>query len=47
MSDTSSDIEGVRRVVEMIASESRVTATAIQTVGEKGYDGFLIALVTS
>src|SRR6476469_7030780 len=47
VSDTSSDIEGVRRVVEMIASESRVTATAIQTVGEKGYDGFLIALVTS
>jgi len=46
-SDTSSDIEGVRRVVDLIASESRVTSTAIQTVGEKGYDGFLIALVTS
>jgi predicted O-methyltransferase YrrM len=38
---------GVRRVVEMIANEPRVTATAIQTVGEKGYDGLLIALVTA
>jgi predicted O-methyltransferase YrrM len=45
-SDTGSDIEGVRRVVEMVANEPRVTATAMQTVGEKGYDGFLIALVT-
>jgi predicted O-methyltransferase YrrM len=44
--DTESDIMGVRRVVDMIADEPRVTATAIQTVGEKGYDGFLIALVT-
>jgi predicted O-methyltransferase YrrM len=46
-SDADSDIIGVRRVVDMIANEPRVTATAIQTVGEKGYDGFLIALVTS
>jgi predicted O-methyltransferase YrrM len=44
-SDRNSDIQGVRRVVEMVANEPRVTATAIQTVGEKGYDGFLIALV--
>lgn len=46
-SDTELDIMGVRRVVERIANEPRVTATAIQTVGEKGYDGFLIALVTA
>jgi predicted O-methyltransferase YrrM len=45
-SDADSDIIGVRRVVDMIANEPWVTATAIQTVGEKGYDGFLIALVT-
>ena len=45
--DIEPDIMGVRRVVEMIANEPRVTATAIQTVGEKGYDGFLIALVTA
>jgi predicted O-methyltransferase YrrM len=36
---------GVRRLHELIASEPRVTATAIQTVGAKGYDGFTIALV--
>lgn len=39
-------IQGVRRFTEMAAAEPRVTATAIQTVGSKGYDGFAIALVT-
>jgi predicted O-methyltransferase YrrM len=38
-------ILGVRRLNEMIAAESRVSATAIQTVGSKGYDGFAIVLV--
>jgi predicted O-methyltransferase YrrM len=47
LSESEPDIMGVRRVVDMIANEPRVTATAIQTVGEKGYDGFLIALVTA
>jgi hypothetical protein len=28
----------------MMAAEKRVTATAIQTVGSKGYDGFAIAI---
>lgn len=37
---------GVRRLNERIAAEPRVTATAIQTVGSKGYDGFTIAVVT-
>ncbi len=41
-----SSIAGVRRVHDEIAAESRVVATAIQTVGMKGYDGFTIALVT-
>ncbi len=36
---------GVRRFYEMLAAEPRVSATAIQTVGSKGYDGFAIALV--
>ncbi len=40
-------VQGVRRFLERIAAEPRVTATAIQTVGNKGYDGFAIALVTS
>jgi predicted O-methyltransferase YrrM len=39
------DIRGVRRFMEMLAKEKRVSATAIQTVGSKGYDGFAIALV--
>lgn len=34
-----------RRLHELLAEEPRVTATTIQTVGEKGYDGFLLALV--
>lgn len=37
---------GVRRLNELIAAERRVSATAIQTVGTKGYDGFAVALVT-
>jgi predicted O-methyltransferase YrrM len=40
------NVEGVRRMNEEIAAEQRVSATAIQTVGSKGYDGFLLALVT-
>jgi predicted O-methyltransferase YrrM len=38
-------VDGVRRVVELIGAEPRVTATAIQTVGAKGYDGFILATV--
>ena len=40
-------VQGVRRFMELIAAEPRVMATAIQTVGSKGYDGFAIVLVTS
>ena len=40
-----SNVQGVRRFYEMLAAEPRVSATAIQTVGSKGYDGFAIALV--
>jgi predicted O-methyltransferase YrrM len=39
-------VQGVRRLHELLAAEPRVCATAIQTVGSKGYDGFAIALVT-
>jgi predicted O-methyltransferase YrrM len=38
-------IRGVRRFFEMLAAERRVSATAIQTVGSKGYDGFALAIV--
>ena len=40
-------VEGSRRVTELVAAEPRVDATALQTVGAKGYDGFIIALVVS
>jgi len=38
-------VQGVRRFMEMLSKETRVTATAMQTVGGKGYDGFAIARV--
>jgi predicted O-methyltransferase YrrM len=38
-------VRGVRRFIEALAAESRVTATVIQTVGRKGYDGFALAVV--
>ncbi len=38
-------VQGVRRFNQLLANEPRVRATAIQTVGSKGYDGFAIALV--
>jgi len=43
---TDPSVRGVRRLHEMLAWEPRVTATTIQTVGGKGYDGFTLALVT-
>lgn len=39
-------VQGVRRFVARAAAEPRVVATALQTVGSKGYDGFAIMLVT-
>lgn len=37
---------GVRRLMERMRDERRISATALQSVGSKGYDGFAIALVT-
>jgi len=37
----------MRQAMAVLAAEPRVTATVIQTVGSKGYDGFAIALVTA
>ncbi len=39
------NVQGVRRFIEVMAAEPRVSATAIQTVGSKGYDGFALAVV--
>ncbi|QEH32727.1 Putative O-methyltransferase/MSMEI_4947 [Aquisphaera giovannonii] len=42
---TAEDVLGVRRFLEMVAADPRVRASALQTVGNKGYDGFALALV--
>jgi predicted O-methyltransferase YrrM len=39
-------IQGVRRFLDMVAAEPRLDATAIQTVGSKGWDGFVLAVVS-
>jgi predicted O-methyltransferase YrrM len=39
------DIQGVRRFTELVAAEPRLSATVLQTVGSKGYDGFAVAVV--
>ncbi len=41
----SADVQGVRRFIEALAAEPRASATVIQTVGSKGYDGFALAVV--
>ncbi|WP_339321620.1 O-methyltransferase [Paenibacillus sp. FSL W8-0194] len=38
-------VRGVRTFFDMIAGDPRISATAIQTVGSKGYDGFMIGIV--
>ena len=42
---TDPDILGIRRLMDLLPHEARVDATAVQTVGSKGYDGFLLARV--
>ena len=39
------DVVGIRAAIELIASHPRLSGTAIQTVGSKGYDGFALARV--
>lgn len=46
--DASSDdanVKGVRKLRDALANEKRVTATVLQTVGYKGYDGLVVATV--
>jgi predicted O-methyltransferase YrrM len=42
---TDANVVGTRTLLESIGRDRRVSATAIQTVGSKGYDGFALALV--
>lgn len=46
-SSTDKDVQGARQLFELLANEPRLSSTAIQTVGVKGYDGFAFALVTA
>jgi predicted O-methyltransferase YrrM len=39
------DVRGIQQFFDSLAEDSRVSVTAIQTVGSKGYDGFALALV--
>jgi predicted O-methyltransferase YrrM len=41
------DVQGVRRFLDLLSSDPRVSATAIQTVGSKGYDGLALAVMTA
>jgi predicted O-methyltransferase YrrM len=38
-------IQGIRSFLDLAAGERRVEATAVQTVGSKGYDGFALLRV--
>lgn len=40
------DVQGIQQGLAMLASDPRISATALQTVGVKGYDGLAIALLT-
>ena len=44
-SSTDENVIGVRAMFDALATDRRVSATAIQTVGRKGYDGFTLAVV--
>lgn len=41
------NVFGTRRLFDLVGQNPRLSATAIQTVGSKGFDGFLMALVTA
>ncbi|MET8994160.1 O-methyltransferase [Amycolatopsis sp. NPDC004169] len=42
---TDQNVRGARELFDLLATEDRVDATAVQTVGGKGHDGFVLALV--
>ncbi len=45
--DPDPSVRGVRAFFEAVAAEPRMRATAIQTVGAKGHDGFALVVVDS
>ena len=38
-------IQGTRKMFDLLSRDSRISSTALQTVGSKGYDGFALAIV--
>jgi len=44
-SSSEPDVQGIRRFLDMLAAEPRLSTSALQTVGKKGYDGVAIAVV--
>jgi len=44
---TDTNVQGIHKFNEAVRREPRVNATAIQTVGSKGYDGFAMAIVVA
>lgn len=40
-------VRGVHRLMDALAKETRVSATTVQTVGSKGYDGLVLALIVA
>ncbi len=44
-SSTDPNVQAVRRYLEMVAAHPRLSATVLQTVGSKGYDGLALAVV--
>ncbi|MEG9298506.1 O-methyltransferase [Mangrovibacillus sp. Mu-81] len=39
------NITGVREFVDLLSNDDRIDSTAVQTVGSKGYDGFVLGIV--
>lgn len=40
-----SSVQGIRQMIDLLSEESLIDSTAIQTVGSKGYDGFVLGVV--
>lgn len=38
-------VQGIRQMIDLLSEESLIDSTAIQTVGSKGYDGFVLGVV--
>ena len=45
LAETDENVRGIRACVEGVGKDERVDACVLQTVGEKNYDGFLLAIV--